>query len=145
MSIKKIVKNFSSNIFIIAEIGVNHEGDFKQDKILVDEAKKAGADAIKLQTINPDLNYCKKSDSYKLFKKCNYLKMKRGQYLDIVGKKIFDFSTVGDLETLNWISKEDPFAYKISSGLFNNIPFIKEILKLKKPIFFQLAWLLTKI
>ena len=51
------MKNFSSNIFIIAEIGVNHEGDFKQCKILVDEAKKAGADAIKLQTINPDLNY----------------------------------------------------------------------------------------
>ena len=138
MSIKKIVKNFSSNIFIIAEIGVNHEGDLKQCKILVDEAKKAGADAIKLQTINPDLNYCKKSDSYKLFKKCQLSKNETRSIFRYCRKEnIRIFSTVGDLETLNWISKEDPFAYKISSGLFNNIPFIKEILKLKKPIFFS--------
>ena len=48
------------NIFFIAEIGINHEGSFNKCVKLIDEAAKAGADAIKLQTIDPDENYLKK-------------------------------------------------------------------------------------
>ncbi len=41
-------------IFIIAEAGVNHNGDLKIAKKLIDVAAKAGADAVKFQTFNPD-------------------------------------------------------------------------------------------
>ena len=39
---------------IIAEIGVNHNGNFKYAKKLIDLSKKAGADIVKFQTFNPD-------------------------------------------------------------------------------------------
>ena len=40
--------------FIIAEIGNNHEGSFSTAAKLVEEASKAGVDAIKFQTFEPD-------------------------------------------------------------------------------------------
>src|SRR4029077_12643027 len=40
--------------FIVAEISCNHEGDLSQAKILIEEAKAAGADAVKIQVYTPD-------------------------------------------------------------------------------------------
>ena len=40
--------------FVIAEIGVNHNGSIKLAKKLVLKAKEAGADCVKFQTFNPD-------------------------------------------------------------------------------------------
>ena len=40
--------------FIVAELSGNHNGEFKRIKKMVYEAKKAGANAIKLQTYTPD-------------------------------------------------------------------------------------------
>ena len=42
-------------IFITAEIGNNHEGNFQLAKKLIVEAKKCGVDAVKFQTFIPDL------------------------------------------------------------------------------------------
>ena len=39
-----------NNVFIVAEIGCNHNGDKKLAKKLVEEAKKCGVDAVKFQT-----------------------------------------------------------------------------------------------
>ena len=41
------------NIFIIAEIGVNHNGNLRVAKKLISEAKKAGANCVKFQTYEP--------------------------------------------------------------------------------------------
>ena len=41
-------------VFIIAEIGINHEGSIKKCLYLIKKAKLAGADAVKLQTYTPD-------------------------------------------------------------------------------------------
>ena len=41
-------------IFVIAEIGVNHNGKLSNAKKLIDVAKKAGADAVKFQTFNAE-------------------------------------------------------------------------------------------
>ena len=45
------------SIFIIAEIGINHNGDLKIAKKLIDLAKDAGADAVKFQKRTIDLVY----------------------------------------------------------------------------------------
>ena len=45
-----------SKTFFIAEIGINHEGNFENCKRMILEAYKSGADAVKLQTIDPDEN-----------------------------------------------------------------------------------------
>ena len=42
------------NVFVIAEIGVNHNGDLELAKNLIIEAKRAGADAVKFQTFTAD-------------------------------------------------------------------------------------------
>ena len=41
-------------VFVIAEIGVNHNGDIELAKNLIIEAKNAGADAVKFQTFRAD-------------------------------------------------------------------------------------------
>ena len=64
---RKIGDNYQP--LVIAEIGINHNGDMSICKELIDVASNAGADAVKLQTIDPDENYAKHTDSYKLFKK----------------------------------------------------------------------------
>ena len=42
------------SVFIIAEVGINHNGDIKIAKKMIDEAKKAGADCVKFQTFKAD-------------------------------------------------------------------------------------------
>jgi sialic acid synthase SpsE len=49
------MKNTRNNkVIIIAETGVNHNGDFELAKQLIDKAKEAGADYIKFQTTVPE-------------------------------------------------------------------------------------------
>ena len=135
-SIQSIIPNFNSRVFIIAEIGINHEGNFQRCKDLIDQAANSGADAIKIQTMNPDLNYCEKSQSFKIFKNSELTKSETIEIFKYCKKKqIKIFSTVGDKQTLKWIADQNPFAYKISSGLLNNTPLIEEIFKFKEPVF----------
>jgi N-acetylneuraminate synthase len=47
------------SIYIVGEIGINHNGDIEIAKSLIDEAKVAGADAVKFQKRNIDLVYSK--------------------------------------------------------------------------------------
>ena len=46
-----------SPAFIIAEVGINHEGSYKKCLQLIDKAKLSGADAVKIQLANAELNY----------------------------------------------------------------------------------------
>ena len=55
--------------FIIAEIGINHEGNIKTAKKLIFEAKKAGADAVKFQIFKPYTLANKRSQKSKIQKR----------------------------------------------------------------------------
>ena len=63
--IQKKIINQKSNTFVISEIGINHEGSLSKCIKMIELSKKAKADAVKLQTINPDLSYVKNSKSFK--------------------------------------------------------------------------------
>ena len=54
----------TSKPYIIAEIGVNHEGSIIKAKELIEQAKEGGADAIKFQTYKADKIAAKDSPSY---------------------------------------------------------------------------------
>src|ERR1700759_5694320 len=54
--------------FVIAEIGINHGGDEALCAEMIDAAAKAGADAVKLQTVTPDESYHPETESYRVFK-----------------------------------------------------------------------------
>ncbi len=121
--------------FIIAEIGINHEGSFENCKNLVYEAAKAGANAIKLQTIDPELNYSAGTESYSLFKRAQLSRKETESIFKLARELNLEaLTTVGDLNTLEWVKNLDPFCYKISSGLLSCTPLIKEIAKLNKLI-----------
>jgi len=135
---KKVMSHFFNNkkkIFIIAEIGINHRGSFNECVKLIKASAKAGADAAKLQLINPFESYEKGSKSYKEFsnKLFNYTQLKK---LKKIAKKnkIEFFVTPGDFHSINIAKKLKMNMYKISSGLLTNIPLINEIAKLKKPM-----------
>ena len=70
MKLKQLFKNINSyenklyKPYIIAEIGVNHEGSMKTAKRLVDEAKEGGADAVKFQSYKAETIASEDSPSY---------------------------------------------------------------------------------
>ncbi len=133
--------------YIIAEAGVNHEGDMDLAKRLVFEAKEGGADAIKFQTYKAETLAAKNSPAYwdqskeptdsqyKLFKKHDkfwkneFVQLK--QYCDEVD---IDFmSTPFDIESATFLN-DLMDVFKISSSDITNKPFIEYICNFNKPI-----------
>ena len=131
------IGNFDTNkkIFIVAEIGNNHEGNLSNAKKMIDLAHKAGANAVKFQTFKVEkfvykknlarFNQLKKFQlSYKEFKELKEYTKKR--------KMIF-FSTPLDLDSADFLCKFTP-VIKISSGDNNFYELIKKVIKSKKPL-----------
>ena len=84
--------------YIIAEIGVNHEGSKTNCKKLIKKAHECGADAVKLQIANPEESYSRDHSSYKVFKN-KYLSDKTLSYLISYAESLnlALFATPGDL------------------------------------------------
>jgi len=118
--------------FVIAEIGINHNGNFEKAKKLIDSAKRAGVDAVKFQTYITEKRVKKNSPIYNILKKCElsfdefYLLKKYAQ-----NKKIEFMSTPFDIESFNFLKKIGVNKIKISSFDTVNIKFLKEISKKK--------------
>lgn len=134
------MKNKNSNIkqkrtFFIAELGVNHEGDLNVCKSMISEAKKAGADAVKIQTFDPAEHYLPDTDSYNIFKNCMFNNEEIAE-LFLFAKEIDIklFSTCGDHKTIDFIDSFNPFAFKISSGVSNHLKLINYVAKKKRNV-----------
>ena len=90
------MKNILSNkkVLVVAEIGVNHNGDIKLAKKMILGAKRSGADAIKIQTFNthevmkknsPLANFQKKNVGEKDFYKiARSLELNKRQHIDLI-------------------------------------------------------------
>jgi sialic acid synthase SpsE len=153
MAIKEFINTYQPEIdnnpfpIIIAEAGVNHEGSMEIAKRLIDEAREGGAQAIKFQTYKAEKLASKDSpyywditkeptrSQYELFKK--YDKFWKAEFEELKNhceKADIEFlSTPFDVESLHFLN-DLMDVIKISSSDLNNIPFIREILKYKKPI-----------
>lgn len=149
----KLLQNKKSNFFdkakpyIIAEIGVNHEGSFKKAIELIDLAKKGGADAAKFQSYKANTLASKNSPSYwdtskestksqyELFKKYDLFNQKEYIELSEYCKKVnIDFlSTPFDDDSVEFLSHLVPF-FKVASADITNIPFLRKIAHKGKPI-----------
>ncbi len=128
-------KKLKKNTFIIAEIGINHNGNFKKCKKMIKLASDSGADAVKIQTIDVEESYHKSSKSYHVFKDKDF-SLSQIKKLNEFSKKlgVIFFSTPGDIVSLNKILKAKVSLIKISSGLLTNLPLIKECIKKSHPI-----------
>ena len=131
------LKNFNlkKKVFIIAEIGNNHEGNFNNAKKMVKLAAKAGADAVKFQTFRTE-NFIRKIDK-KRFNQLKKFELSYKQFKslrDLAHKNKLKFiSTPLDLESANFLIANADLI-KISSGDNNFFPLIDKILKSKKKI-----------
>jgi sialic acid synthase len=148
---EKIIENLKKNphsVFVIAEIGHNHQGNLDTCKKMFLAAKEAGADAVKLQKRNNRTLYTKalynepynSENSYAPtygehrealeFNKDEYQELNR--YSKEIG--IFFFSTAFDFESLDFLIDLDMPAFKIASGDLLNIPLQAKIAKQGKPV-----------
>ena len=120
--------------FLIAEAGINHNGNLKTALKLVDAAKKSGADAIKFQTYVTEKRINKKyTKIFEILKNCE-LKFSDfkiiKEYCDL--KKIEFFSTPFDLEAVDYLSDLKVKYFKIASFDISNNDLINKIISKKK-------------
>tara|TARA_B100001093_G_scaffold518912_1_gene605543 strand:- start:1845 stop:2849 length:1005 start_codon:yes stop_codon:yes gene_type:complete len=130
-----ILKNFDlkKKVFIIAEIGNNHEGNFNNAKKMVELAAKAGVDAVKFQTFKTE-NFIRKTDKkrFKQLKKFELSYKNFKSLKDIAHKNKLKFiSTPLDMDSADFLTVNADLI-KISSGDNNFFPLIDKILKTKK-------------
>tara|TARA_B110000116_G_C16701242_1_gene519904 strand:- start:70 stop:1125 length:1056 start_codon:yes stop_codon:yes gene_type:complete len=133
--------------YIIAEVGVNHEGSMKTAKRLVDEAKEGGAHAVKFQSYKAETLASKHSPAYwdttkeptesqfELFKKHDsFWKDEMQELKEYCNKVGIEFmSTPFDVESAEFLN-DMMDVFKISSSDITNKPFIEYICGFGKPI-----------
>lgn len=150
ISIGSIEISKDKPVFIIAEAGVNHNGNMDLAKKLVDVAIAAKADAVKFQafkTENLILNKVEKApyqkqttksseSQYDMLKKLELSKEHNWELFEYCTKKgIVFLTTPFDEYSLNELDDLGLSAYKVASTDLTNLPFLKKIAAKKKPIF----------
>jgi sialic acid synthase SpsE len=123
---------------IIAEAGVNHNGDFDKAKKLVEVAAEAGADYVKFQTFKADKivsKAAKKADyqsrnindgddsQYNMLKKLEMSEQWHFDLIEYAEKLGIKFLSTGfDEESIDFLDSLKPALYKIPSGEITNKP-----------------------
>lgn len=136
-------------VFIVAEAGVNHNGNVDLAKQLIDAAKDAGADAVKFQVFKADklimrntekANYQKatadsKESQYELMKRLELTENNFKELADYANKKeIIFLASPYDQEGVDLLYEIDVPAFKVASGEITNFPLLKHIANKGKPI-----------
>lgn len=136
-------------VFIIAEAGVNHNGDMEIAKKMIDAAVEAKVDAVKFQTFKSEDLVCKnvKKAEYQIKntgKEESQFKMLKKLELDVKSheellkycneKGIMFLSTPFDLSSIDLLDKLGLEIFKIPSGEITNYPYLKKIAELHKKV-----------
>lgn len=122
-------------VVVIAEIGINHEGDPDACMRLVEAAASAGADAVKLQTVKAEENYAPGTDSYELFRKAELPESDTTRAFKLARELGLEcFATCGDELSMDFVESLDPPAWKISSGLLTHLPLIRRAASTARPL-----------
>jgi sialic acid synthase SpsE len=122
-------------IYFIAEGGLNHNGDLKIAKKIIEQAHESGADAIKFQTYKTEKFLTTKSQYFKFFKdvELSYEEFAEiNDYAKTVG--ITFFSAPFDVESAIELKKLKVPCFKIASSDITNTPLLKSIAQMKLPM-----------
>lgn len=139
-----------SKVIIIAEAGVNHNGDIQVAKKLIDAAVNAGVDYVKFQTFRADslvsksakkaeyqsVNINDGDDSqYAMLKN---LELSHENHLELMAycaeRNIKFFSTAFDVEGVHYLNELGLSFFKIPSGEITNYPYLKAVALCNKPV-----------
>jgi|SaaInlStandDraft_2_1057019.scaffolds.fasta_scaffold41035_2 N,N'-diacetyllegionaminate synthase len=133
-------------VFIIAEIGINHNGKLETAKKLIDVAKQSGSDCVKFQTFvaeeeiskNAPLAEYQKGEFSNQLEMVKKLELTKEEFKNLKNYaenlKIEFLSTPFDELSVDVLEEINVVGYKISSGDLNNIKLLKKIALTKKPI-----------
>jgi N,N'-diacetyllegionaminate synthase len=134
---------------IIAEAGVNHNGDLRFARQLIDVASTAGADLVKFQTFRADrlvTRSARKADYQIQTTDKNESQLSMLQRLELTpdmhtelishcaSRKIGFFSTAFDIESVDLLKSHGQDHYKIPSGEITNLQYLRHLGGLKKNI-----------
>ena len=136
-----------SSVFIIAEAGVNHNGNIGLAYQLVDAAVLAGVDCVKFQTYiteNDTAKNCKKAEyqnsgddenQYEMLKKLelsfdDFRELKK--YCEEKG--IIFLSSPFDLDSIDFLETLDPMFWKVASSELTNYPFLRKVAQTHRDI-----------
>lgn len=135
-----------SKVFIVAEIGCNHNGDPKLARKMVNVAKACGVDAVKFQTFKAELLISKLAPKAEYQKKVTlatesqldmtrklelsydeFIKLEK--YARSLGLEVF--STPFDFDSIDFLTTQKQKIWKIPSGEITNLPYLEKIAKLE--------------
>ena len=139
------------SIFIIAEIGINHNGDINIAKELIKVAHDAGCDAVKFQKRDIDLVYSKELLDSPRESPWGTTQRAQKQGLEF-GQKEYEgidryckelgiewFASAWDVNSLKFLDQFNCKYAKIASAMIVDLPFVEEVAKRKKHTFISTA------
>ncbi|MFK7777237.1 MAG: N-acetylneuraminate synthase [Gimesia sp.] len=133
------------SVFIIAEAGVNHNGDVETAKKMIEAAVEAGADAIKFQTFKTENLVCKTAPQAEYQMKNSSNDSETATQFDLLKKleinreahrELFDYcrqsgiifiSTPFDLDSIELLKSLGLEMIKVPSGEITNYPYLKKV------------------
>lgn len=133
--------------YIIAEIGINHNGSLEIAKKLIDEAVAAKASAVKFQKRTPEI--CVPKDQWEVVRdtpwgRMSYINYKRKTEFGLAEYAAIDqycrqsgidwFVSAWDVEAVDFMEQFDTPIYKLASASLTDFPLIKRILFTGKPL-----------
>ncbi len=139
----------TKSTLIIAEAGVNHNGDITMARQLIDQAAECGADLVKFQTFNADRlvtrtaekaeyqtqNTGKQESQHEMLRR---LELSADQHHELIShcklRNIGFFSTAFDLESIDFLVSLGQDFFKIPSGELTNLPYLRRIGKHGKSV-----------
>ena len=134
-----------NKIIIIAEAGVNHNGDIAKAKALIDKGAEAGVDYVKFQTFKAgnlvtkqaeraayqDRNTQDNDTQYEMLKKLELSQAVHQELIDYCAQKGVQFLSTGfDIESLEFLAKLGITIAKIPSGEITNLPYLRKVASL---------------
>jgi N,N'-diacetyllegionaminate synthase len=135
--------------FIVAEIGVNHNGSVHMARKLIDAAKDAGADSVKFQSFKTErivTKYAEKAVYQKETtdpKKSQFSMLKKLELGDAEIKELHHYaqkrnilflSSAFDEESVDLLDSLDVPAFKVASGELTNLPLLRHMANKKRPM-----------
>ena len=147
MNLGNIKLTNNSPSYIIAEIGINHNGDINIAKELIKVAKEAGCDAVKFQKRNPDVCVPEKQKNVMRETPWGYITYLDYKYKVEFEKEEYDiindyckslnihwFASPWDVDSVQFLSQYDIPALKVPSASLNDIELLKSIKETNIPI-----------
>lgn len=133
--------------YIIAEIGINHNGSVEIAKQLIDKAVEAGCDAVKFQKRTPEI--CVPKDQWEKIRETpwgtmTYIEYKKKtefgfeEYSEIdrycKEKNIDWFASCWDEPSVDFIEQFNPVLYKMASASLTDLPLLEKVKSTGKPL-----------